>query len=243
MSNLLIIENGLIPVYKSDKGTQAVSARELYKGLELAAGQFSRWANINITENEFFSEDVDFYRVRLDVEGNEVEDFIMRLDMAKHLAMLARTENAHLLRDYFIKVEEKFRQQPMTPQLLIATALIEAQKLIESKDEQILLMKPKAEFFDAVSDSKTAIEMSQAAKVLNYGKGRNTLFAILRAEKVLRDNNEPYQEFIDRGYFRSIEQKYTKPDGTTCISIKTLVYQKGLDYIKKVLDRQKTKSA
>jgi anti-repressor protein len=239
MNSLSIIENGLIPVYRSDKGAQAVSARELYKGLELAAGQFSRWANANITENEFFSENVDFYRVRLDVEGNEVEDFIMKIDMAKHLAMLARTEKAHSLRDYFIKVEEKYRQQPMTPQLLIATALIEAQKLIESKDEQIALMKPKAEFFDAVSDSKTAIEMSQAAKVLNYGKGRNKLFAILREEKILRDNNEPYQEYVDRGYFRVVEQKYTKPDGTTCISIKTLVYQKGLDYIQKVLDRRK----
>lgn len=243
MSNLLIIENGLIPVYKSDKGTQAVSARELYKGLELAAGQFSRWANINITENEFFSEDVDFYRVRLDVEGNDVEDFIMKLDMAKHLAMLARTEKAHALRDYFIRVEEKFRQQPMTPQLLIATALIEAQKLIESKDEVIALMKPKADFFDAVANSKDAIEMSQAAKVLNYGKGRNVLFKILRTEKILRDNNEPYQEFIDRGYFRLLEQKYTKPDGTTCINVKTLVYQRGLDYIRKVLDRQKALTA
>jgi len=139
---------------------------------------------------------------------------------------------------YGMLVENYFHQK-MTPQLLIAAALIEAQKMLDQKDETIALMKPKAEFFDAVADSKTAIEMSQAAKVLNYGKGRNTLFAILRAEKILRDNNEPYQEFIDRGYFRSIEQKYTKPDGTTCISIKTLVYQRGLDYIKKVLDRRK----
>ncbi|MFA5345847.1 MAG: phage antirepressor KilAC domain-containing protein [Candidatus Omnitrophota bacterium] len=139
---------------------------------------------------------------------------------------------------YEMLVENYFHQK-MTPQLLIATALIEAQKLIEAKDEVIALMKPKAEFFDAVSDSKTAIEMSQAAKVLNYGKGRNKLFAILRTEKILRDNNEPYQEYVDRGYFRVVEQKYTKPDGSTCISIKTLVYQKGLDYIRKVLDRQK----
>ena len=140
---------------------------------------------------------------------------------------------------YGMLVENYFHQK-MTPQLLIASALIEAQKMLDQKDEQIQLMKPKAEFFDAVADSKTAIEMSQAAKVLNYGKGRNTLFAILRAEKILRDNNEPYQEFIDRGYFRSIEQKYTKPDGTTCISIKTLIYQKGLDYIRKILERRKS---
>lgn len=130
--------------------------------------------------------------------------------------------------------------QPMTPQLLIASALIEAQKMLESKDEQILIMKPKAEFFDAVANSKDAIEIGQAAKVLNFGKGRNTLFSILREEKILRDNNEPYQEYIDRGYFRTIEQKYAKPGGETHISIKTLVYQKGLSYIKGILDKRKS---
>lgn len=110
---------------------------------------------------------------------------------------------------------------------------------LEEKEQQIALMKPKADFFDAVADSKTAIEMSKAAKVLNFGKGRTTLFAILREEGLLRYNNEPYQEYIDRGYFRTIEQKYTKPDGSTYVSIKTLVYQKGLDYIRKILDRRK----
>ncbi|KPU42138.1 hypothetical protein OXPF_39170 [Oxobacter pfennigii] len=112
-------------------------------------------------------------------------------------------------------------------------------EVVRQQTEQIKTMKPKAEFFDAVADSKTAIEMSKAAKVLNFGKGRNTLFAILRAEGILRDNNEPYQEYIDRGYFRVIEQKYSKPDGSTNISIKTLVYQKGLDYIRKILNKQK----
>jgi len=48
-------------------------------------------------------------------------------------------------------------------------------------------------------------------------------------------NNRPYQEFIDRGYFRVIEQKWTTPEGETKISIKTLVYQKGLDFIRRQL--------
>jgi anti-repressor protein len=112
MQNLTLIENGLIPVYESEKSNaRAVSARELYKGLELALSQFSRWANVNILENNFFTENVDFYRVRLDVEGNEVDDYIMKLDMAKHLVMLARTEKAHMFRDYFIQVEEKLVRQ------------------------------------------------------------------------------------------------------------------------------------
>lgn len=112
----------------------------------------------------------------------------------------------------------------------------ERNKLLESKAQQD---KPKVEFFEAVASSKDAIEIGQAAKVLNYGKGRNTLFAILRQEGILRDNNEPYQTYIDRGYFRTVEQKYQTPQGVTHINIKTLVYQKGLDYIRKIIERRK----
>jgi anti-repressor protein len=97
------------------------------------------------------------------------------------------------------------------------------------------ILKPKAEFFDEVACSKDAIDMGSAAKVLNYGKGRTTLFKILREKGILDRNNIPYQEYIDRGYFRTIEQKFNKPDGSTCINIKTLVYQRGLDYIRKVI--------
>ena len=192
-----------------------------------------------ILEGEAKTEFINYHQI----DDGSKNASVMYLWTEKGALLHAKSLNTDKAWEVYGMLVENYFHQKMTPQLLIASALIEAQKMLDQKDEQIQLMKPKAEFFDAVADSKTAIEMSQAAKVLNYGKGRNTLFAILRAEKILRDNNEPYQEFIDRGYFRSIEQKYTKPDGTTCISIKTLVYQRGLGYIKKVLDKQKALSA
>ena len=97
-------------------------------------------------------------------------------------------------------------------------------------------LRPKAEFFDAVASSKDAIHIGDAAKVLGLsGIGRNKLFAILRERKVLMHDNIPYQEYIDRGYFRTIEQRYTLPNGETKISIRTLVYQRGLEHIRKLL--------
>lgn len=84
---------------------------------------------------------------------------------------------------------------------------------------------------------KDAITIGEAAKVLNMGVGRNRLFQILRNNKILQSNNVPYQEYIDRGYFRVIEQQWTKPDGENCISIKTLVYQNGLDFIRNTIRR------
>lgn len=119
------------------------------------------------------------------------------------------------------------------PDALRAYALeIERRQEIESK---LAIAAPKAEFFDAVADSKDAVDLGRAAKVLNCGMGRNRLFQVLRDKKILMETNIPYQTFVDRGYFRVIEQKYTKPDGSTHITFKTLVYQRGLAYIQKTL--------
>jgi phage antirepressor YoqD-like protein len=77
--------------------------------------------------------------------------------------------------------------------------------------------------------------MGSAAKVLDCGIGRNSLFQMLRDHGILMDNNQPYQTFVDRGYFRVVEQKYLKPDGSQCVSTKTLVFQNGLNYILRTL--------
>ena len=108
------------------------------------------------------------------------------------------------------------------------------------ENERLLLenqeMKPKAEFFDAVADSKTAISMNDVAKVLNVkGYGRNNLFEFLRNEGILDRFNTPYQRYVDCGWFRVIEQKYMK-NGEQVITTKTLVYQKGVDAIRKKLE-------
>lgn len=111
----------------------------------------------------------------------------------------------------------------------------EKNKALQAENER---MKPKEEFFDAVTDSKDAIDIGQVAKVLNFpGIGRNKLFEILRNNGILKQNNEPYQKYIDCGYFRVIEQKYEARPGEIRINIKTLVFQKGIDYIRKILDK------
>lgn len=133
----------------------------------------------------------------------------------------------------------------MSDMEIMAKAFLISKRTIEEKDELITKLSdtnkkllPKAEFFDAVAESKSAIEMASVAKVLDMGIGRNNLFEVLRQNKILMGNNQPYQKFVDMGLFRVIEQKFTKPNGDTCINIKTLVYQKGVDYIRKLLSER-----
>lgn len=138
------------------------------------------------------------------------------------------------------ELEIKERETFKIPQTLSEALYLAANqaKQIEEQNKQLEEQKPKVEFFDQVTDSKDAVDMALCAKVLNMGIGRNRLFDFLRSRNILDRHNIPYQNFIDLGYFRTIEQKYTKADGTNCINIKTVIYQKGMDYIRKILNKQ-----
>lgn len=107
---------------------------------------------------------------------------------------------------------------------------------IKELQKQLEEAKPKIEFYDAVTESTDTIDIGNCAKILAIkGMGRNKLFELLREKGVLRQNNEPYQKFVDAGLLRVIETSFQATDGSTHINRKTVVFQKGLDYIRKVV--------
>lgn len=226
-----------------ERENPAVSTRDLYKALEIKE-RFSAWVERLL--GYFGEEEMTGVLTPTEVKNNggiqirELQDYIVSVDVAKHICLMSRTEKGKQCRQYLIDLEKAWN----TPEQIMARALEIAHKTIDKiKNQNSLLiednerMKPKEEFFDAVAGSKDAIEIGKVAKVLNYsGIGRNKLFEILREKGVLMKDNIPYQRYIDNGCFRTIEQKYHTPDGETRINIKTLVYQKGVDYIRKILE-------
>jgi phage antirepressor YoqD-like protein len=116
---------------------------------------------------------------------------------------------------------------------------IELNEITEQTKElknQLIRIQPKADFHDAVTESDDLTEMSAVAKTLNFsGIGRNKLFEFLRNKGVLRHNNEPYQEYVNRGYFKIVEQSFQNAYGDNMINRKTMVFQKGLVFIHKIL--------
>lgn len=217
---------------KVNTDNQTVSARDLHDALE-ATERFSVWIQRYLPN---FIAGEDFTSVsKLTVVNNgaerELEDYQLTIDTAKHICLMSRTEKGKECRQYLIDLEKAWN----TPEQVMARALKLADQTITSLNKTIETMKPKVEFFEAVTDSKDAISMADVAKVLDFGGGRNTLFKILRQEKILQKDNRPYQEYIDRGFFRVVEQKYDKGYGETGINIKTLVFQKGVEYIRKLL--------
>lgn len=130
----------------------------------------------------------------------------------------------------------KNTETELTPALRIRKAMLEMQsayedelEILRQKNEaqqnQLLEQKPKVEFYDDVTGSNDTIDMGEVAKVLNIKNvGRNKLFEILRNKNILQQNNQPYQKFIDIGYFRVIESKYSLPNGDIKINLKTVVF-------------------
>lgn len=231
----------LIKINVNEEGQQLVSARELYLGLGLNKAHWVRWYEKNIQSNDFFEENKDWTGFTIVVNGNNVQDFAISIEFAKHIAMMARTEKSHRYRNYFIQCEKQLKNFT-TNSYMIQDPVERAKRWIEEEQQRQLLVaqieknKPKVQFFDAVAGSKDSIEMGQVAKVLGIkGLGRNKLFELLRENKVLQKDNIPYQKYVDAGYFRVLEQKYTVPSGETKVNIKTMVFQKGVDYIRKLV--------
>lgn len=133
------------------------------------------------------------------------------------------------------------------PDLLIqvATKLKEERELNrklqeenEEKNKILKKQKPKVEFYDEIIDSTTVIGMKEVADILNVkGYGRNNLFKFLRENRILNRKNEPYRKYIDQGLFEIKESKYIV-DNEVKIKATTYVTQKGLDYIRKLLNEQ-----
>lgn len=85
---------------------RVVSAREFYIGLGLDKSHWARWSKKNIVEDDFFIEGADYWGFAIEANGNKIQDFIITLDFAKHIAMMARTEKSHEYRNYLIRIEK-----------------------------------------------------------------------------------------------------------------------------------------
>lgn len=94
-------------------------------------------------------------------------------------------------------------------------------------------LKPKAEFYDAVTASKTVCQMAVAAQVANIPLGRNTLFRQLREDGILisggQRHNLPTQYYINQGLFTVEEKHHTNNNEETFVSFTTHVTQKAAD--------------
>lgn len=226
--------------YEAEEPT--VSARDLHKALEIQS-RFSRWFDTN---KELFTEGEDFNKCTSSTVVNngavrQIEDYEITMLMAKHLAMMSRTEKGKEVRDYLINLERAWN----SPEQVFARALKIADKTIDKlkSDNAMLIednerMKPKEIFADAVSTSDTSILIGELAKILRQNgvqTGQNKLFEWMRCNGYLikrkgSDWNMPTQRAMDMDLFEIKETVINQPNGSTKISKTTKVTGKGQQY-------------
>ena len=179
----------------------------------------------------------------LGVDIKTIQRAVESLDMnvervGSNHAMIFTEEQATAIK---LEIENHSKVNALTPktnlekQLIILQAMQFQQEMIAELQNKVAKLEPAAEFAYQICSSKDAIDIGNCAKVLNRNIGRNRLFEFLRNKNILQPDNIPYQKYIDSGYFRVIETKFTIPSGETKISLKTLVLQKGVAYINKLL--------
>ena len=128
-----------------------------------------------------------------------------------------------------------------TPQLtgeeLMAKALIEAKSVLERQNKQIIEMKPKAIFADAVATSDTSILIGDLAKLIKQNGtdiGQKRLFERMRNDGYLikkgTSKNMPTQMAMEKGLFEVKERTISNPDGSTRITRTTKVTGRGQIY-------------
>ncbi len=104
---------------------------------------------------------------------------------------------------------------------------------IEQQQAEIAEMKPMADGYKRISESKGLKTIKEVADILGYGE--KTYFAMLRDMGILfRENgtNLPKREYISSGYFDVKEVPY-KRNGEQCLYSKTYVTAKGLLWLEK----------
>ncbi len=108
--------NQLINV-TNQNGELLVSARDLHKGLNVSE-RFSSWFNRMLQYG--FDENVDYVGCKVfnTLANQELQDYALRLDMAKEICMVQRSELGKQFRRYFIECEKQLMAHALpTPEV------------------------------------------------------------------------------------------------------------------------------
>ena len=230
--------NELIPINYDDE-EPTISARDLHKALDVQS-RFSRWFDSN---KELFVEGEDYNKCTSSTVVNngavrELEDYKITVLMAKHLAMMSRTEKGKQIRDYLIDLEKAWN----TPEQVFARALKMADQTIAKlkdsvkslsteisvKNQIIGELKPKADYYDEILKNPGLVTITQIAK--DYGMSGKKMNDILHDIGIQYKQSGQwllYSKYHCMGYTHSETVDIVRSDGRPDVKMNTKWSQKG----------------
>ena len=170
------------------------TARALYEFLDMDKSNFSRWAGKNIEQNEFFTENEDWWGFVIVTNGNECKDYKLTTDFAKHLCMESHSSKGKIARQYFITVEDKAKEMVvnrshLSPQMQMFYAIADGQAKLE------LEQKRQAEQIEKVEATVTTMKEIFIEPIGDWKNDINT-----RVREISIKSGIPYQEVYGQMY-------------------------------------------
>lgn len=230
--------NELIPINYDDE-EPTISARDLHKALDVQS-RFSRWFDSN---KELFVDGEDYNKCTSSTVVNngavrELEDYKITVLMAKHLAMMSRTEKGKQIRDYLIDLEKAWN----TPEQVFARALKMADQTIAKLKDSVKLLsteisvknqiigelKPKADYYDEILKNPGLVTITQIAK--DYGMSGKKMNDILHDIGIQYKQSGQwllYSKYHCMGYTHSETVDIVRSDGRPDVKMNTKWSQKG----------------
>lgn len=232
--------NELIEIKVNENQEPIVSGRMLHEFLEVKT-QYKDWFPRMVEYG--FIEDLDFSSILSESTGGRPkQDHAIKLDMAKEIAMIQRTDKGKQARQYFIQVEKDYN----SPEKIMARALQIAQQELSTlrlenaiKDQQIAELKPKADYMDMILKNKSLLTITQIAK--DYGMSGNAMNKILRQLGVQYKQSGQwflYSKYHHLGYTSSETVDIVRSDGKRDVKMNTKWTLKGRIFLYKLLKEE-----
>lgn len=213
----------IIKIETLENGAQAVSARELYKFLEIKTA-FKDWFPRMCEYG--FTDQVDFCSFLSESTGGRpAQDYVITIDMAKEICMIQRSEKGKQARQYFIECERQL-QMMQQDSYMITDKVARAQKWIEEEQERQRLQAladqqaaeieeaaPKLEYHDRVLQASSS-SMNTREVAADYG------MSAIRLNRILMDLHIQYK--CDNRYYL-----YSRYSGKGYVESKTNLYDSG----------------
>ena len=127
-------------------------------------------------------------------------------------------------------------QEELTPEQIVANALIVAQNIIKDKDKKIAELSPKAEYFDSLVDSKLLTTFRDTAKELHIPPRQFTQWLVDKGY-VYRDRHnmiKPYEQYRKIGLFKM--KDFLTPAGFS--NVQTYITVKGKETFRLLLSME-----
>ena len=171
---------------------QAVSARELH-GFLSGRERFSKWFERMCSYGFEINTDYVGCTIQYTLSNQELQDYLLTVDMAKEISMIQRSDKGRQARQYFIECERKvISNQPaialpnFTNPADAAIAWAAQYKATEEAQAQLAAVQPKITALQTISSAKGELGIREAAKAVGMRQNDFVAWCIDEGKPVSR---------------------------------------------------------